>query len=231
MGTIYLVRHGQASFGSANYDQLSPLGFEQARVVGEHLKTRIEKIDAVALGSMRRHRETAQTALAAMGLADVERIEDTGFNEYAFEAIVKAYRPDFHDQSVMKAEFEKHGDDKKAFQQFFEAAITRWTGGEFDHEYEESWPDFHSRCGGALDRLVQHLGHGKTALVFTSGGYIGVTVQRLLGLTVQQAFGFNWHIANASLTKLLYGSRGVSLQSFNEHGHLESADGRLLTFR
>jgi broad specificity phosphatase PhoE len=31
MGQIYLVRHGQASFGSANYDQLSELGHEQAR--------------------------------------------------------------------------------------------------------------------------------------------------------------------------------------------------------
>ena len=230
MGAIYLVRHGQASFGQANYDQLSPLGFEQAQVVGVHLKGRIEKVDAVALGSMRRHRETAATAIAAMGLG-CEMIEDAGFNEYAFEAIVKAHRPDFHDQSVMKAELARSENPQKAFQQFFEAAVARWTSGEHDHEYEESWPDFHSRCGGALDRLVQHLGHGKTALVFTSGGYIGVTVQRLLGLTAQQAFGFNWHIANTSITKLLYGSKGISLQSFNEHGHLESAEGKLLTFR
>ena len=230
MGTIVLVRHGQASFGQANYDQLSPLGFEQARVVGEHLKTRLGPIDAVARGNMRRHRETADTALAAMGL-DLPVIEDVGFNEYAFEAIVKAHRPDFHDQAVMKAELAKSDNPQRAFQQFFEAAVARWTGGEHDHEYEESWPQFHSRCGGALDALIQRIGHGKTALVFTSGGYIGVTVQRLLGLSAQQAFGFNWHIANASITKLLYGSRGISLQSFNEHGHLETDSGKLLTFR
>lgn len=230
MGAIYLVRHGQASFGTSDYDRLSPMGFEQARIVGEHLKARLGTVDAIARGSMRRHRETTDTALAAMGL-DVPVIEDAGFNEYAFEGIVKAYRPDFTDQSVMRAELAASGNPQKAFQQFFEAAVARWTGGEFDHEYEESWPDFHSRCGGALDHLVQHLGHGKTALVFTSGGYIGVTVQRLLGLTAQQAFGFNWHIANASITKLLYGSKGIALQSFNEHGHLETTDGKLLTFR
>ncbi len=230
MGAIYLVRHGQASFGSTDYDRLSPLGFEQAQVVGAHLKERVGTVDAVALGSMRRHRETAQTAVAAMGL-DAETIEDSGFNEYAFEAIVRAHRPDFADQSVMRAELAKSPDPKKAFQLFFSAAIARWTSGDYDHEYEESWPDFHSRCGGALDRLVQHLGHGKTALVFTSGGFIGVTVQRLLGLTAEQAFGFNWHIANGSITKLLYGTRGISLQSFNEHGHLERHDGKLLTFR
>ena len=29
MGTLYLVRHGQASFGSDHYDQLSELGRRQ----------------------------------------------------------------------------------------------------------------------------------------------------------------------------------------------------------
>lgn len=230
MGTIYLVRHGQASFGSQNYDQLSPLGFEQARVVGEHLKGRIDRVDVVAQGTLRRHRETGSTCLAAMGL-DTPIIEDAGFNEYLFEAIITAHTPRYADRKLMQVELAQSGDPKKSFQTLFEAAIARWTGGEHDHDYAESWPDFHSRCGGALDALIQRMGHGKTALVFTSGGYIGVTVQRLLGLTAQQAFGFNWHIANGSITKLLYGGKGVSLQSFNEHGHLETANGKLLTFR
>ncbi len=230
MGTIYLVRHGQASFGSSNYDQLSPLGFEQARVVGEHLKSRIGPVDVVAQGSMRRHRETAQTCLAAMGL-EAPVTEDAGFNEYGFEAIITAHTPRYADRSVMQGELAQSGDHKKAFQTLFEAAIARWTGGEYDHEYEECWPRFSSRCGSALDTLIQNLGPSRTALVFTSGGYISVTVQRLLGLNAQQAFAFNWNIANASVTKLLYGARGVSLQSFNEHGHLETRDGRLLTFR
>ena len=34
MATIYLVRHGQASFGKENYDQLSPRGWEQGRILG-----------------------------------------------------------------------------------------------------------------------------------------------------------------------------------------------------
>ena len=29
MGILYLVRHGQASFGEADYDRLSPLGHRQ----------------------------------------------------------------------------------------------------------------------------------------------------------------------------------------------------------
>ena len=35
MGTLYLVRHGQASFGADDYDVLSPLGHQQALRLGE----------------------------------------------------------------------------------------------------------------------------------------------------------------------------------------------------
>ncbi|HJW57297.1 MAG TPA: hypothetical protein VJ577_18705 [Burkholderiaceae bacterium] len=35
MGQLYLVRHGQACFGSAEHGRLSPLGLAQARLPGE----------------------------------------------------------------------------------------------------------------------------------------------------------------------------------------------------
>ncbi len=37
---ILLVRHGQASWGADDYDQLSPLGDEQSRVLGAALAAR-----------------------------------------------------------------------------------------------------------------------------------------------------------------------------------------------
>ncbi|NWD90503.1 phosphoglycerate mutase family protein, partial [Pseudomonas sp. K5002] len=37
MGSIYLIRHGQASFGADDYDVLSPIGVQQAQVLGRHL--------------------------------------------------------------------------------------------------------------------------------------------------------------------------------------------------
>jgi broad specificity phosphatase PhoE len=38
MGTLYLVRHGQASFGADDYDQLSELGRRQSVRLGEYLR-------------------------------------------------------------------------------------------------------------------------------------------------------------------------------------------------
>ena len=40
MSELYLVRHAQASFGAANYDQLSDLGHQQSRWLGDHLGMR-----------------------------------------------------------------------------------------------------------------------------------------------------------------------------------------------
>ena len=40
MGSIYLIRHGQASFGAENYDVLSPLGYRQSEALGDYLARR-----------------------------------------------------------------------------------------------------------------------------------------------------------------------------------------------
>src|SRR3546814_10473498 len=68
MGAIYLIRHGQASFGAVDYDKLSKRGVEQAAVLGQALAARGVKPDVVICGGMLRHRETALGCLQAMGL-------------------------------------------------------------------------------------------------------------------------------------------------------------------
>ena len=60
MGTLYLVRHGQASFGADNYDQLSPLGWQQSRRLGQYFKERGYQFEAVITGTLQRHDETWQ---------------------------------------------------------------------------------------------------------------------------------------------------------------------------
>ena len=45
MITILLARHGQASFGKKNYDELSELGITQARMLGAHYAHTQRRID------------------------------------------------------------------------------------------------------------------------------------------------------------------------------------------
>mgnify|MGYP003610115975 FL=1 len=64
MTTIYLVRHGQASFGAESYDKLSTTGEQQATVLGQYFQKILKEQPYVVAGGMQRHRQTADFSLA-----------------------------------------------------------------------------------------------------------------------------------------------------------------------
>jgi broad specificity phosphatase PhoE len=66
VGVLLLVRHGQASLGAANYDQLSELGHRQARATGARLARADLVVDRVICGALARQRETAAEVMAMM---------------------------------------------------------------------------------------------------------------------------------------------------------------------
>jgi broad specificity phosphatase PhoE len=229
---IYLIRHAQASFGADDYDALSPLGLQQARVLGEVLAQRLHGVGALQVwcGAMRRHRQTAEGCLAA--LAGEHALEvHAGFNEFDHEQVIAVFEPRYATRGAMQAELRQAADPARAFQAMFERAMARWTGGGFDADYVESWPAFQARCRAALDHVAAAVPRGGTALVFTSGGTLAALMQSLLGLDVEAALRLNWRFANAGISKLALGRDGPRLLSLNEHGHFEGANASLLTFR
>ncbi|MDB4974081.1 MAG: phosphoglycerate mutase [Myxococcaceae bacterium] len=241
MGAIYLVRHGQASFAAADYDDLSTLGREQGRVLGAALHARHVQPDIVVCGGMRRHQQTATECLATLGSArapeqalgpDVDAWEvDRGWDEYDHNEVLGGLDPRYRQQSAVAADMVGTHDPRRAFQQIFERAMARWVDGAYHHEYQESWPAFCQRVDGALERLKTRLGKSQTAVVFTSGGAISVVCRMLLGLADQRTLLLSASLANASVTKLIVGGRGLTLSTLNEHAHFESADKRLITYR
>jgi broad specificity phosphatase PhoE len=69
MGNLYFVRHGQASFGADDYDQLSELGSRQSVRLGEYLAEKGLQFEAVYTGSLKRHIQTyggIQTGMATL---------------------------------------------------------------------------------------------------------------------------------------------------------------------
>lgn len=230
MGAIYLLRHGQASFGSNNYDQLSPMGHRQSRVLGEALRRRGVQPDVVVSGSMQRHQETAAGALAGLDVS-LALQPHPGVNEFDHENVIEVAQPRYADKLVMMGEMAASGDPRRAFQKFFQDAVSRWVGGNHDDEYTEPWSVFKLRCVSALEDLVRLTPPKGTTLVFTSGGTISVICAHLLGLNDAQAFTINWTLANAGITKILSGRDGLHLVSINEHAHLEGSEPGLLTYR
>jgi len=230
MGAIYLLRHGQASFGSQNYDQLSPVGHQQALVLGEALKRRGVKPVQVVSGTMRRHQETAAGALQALGLA-MPPVIHPGVNEFDHENVIEVAEPRYADKATMMSDMAASGDPRRGFQKFFQDAVSRWVGGNHDDEYAEPWSVFKLRCVTALQDLVIQTQPKGDTLVFTSGGTISVICAHMLGLNDSQAFTINWTLANAGVTKIVTGRDGLHLVSINEHAHLESVEPSLLTYR
>ena len=229
MATIYLVRHGQASFGKENYDQLSSRGWEQGRVLGRWLADKVEP-GAIFGGNLQRHRETVEAIATGYGtsLPDMQVLE--GLNEFDHQEVVERLRPEWADKQVMARDLASFPKPARAFQQTFEKAVARWVSGEYDREYSETWRGFQQRVGAALDQLVQ-LADGSDVIVSTSGGPIAVIAQHLLELSDTKALEMNNVIANTSVSRILYSGPRRSLAVFNNYSHLEAENPALVTFR
>lgn len=223
MGRILLVRHGQASFGSDDYDALSELGFEQARLLGEALREQKVDVDRVVVGSMRRHRETAQACVATAGWSAGDLEVDPGWDEFDFLKVLAALpAPEsaVPDRQPTRAEF----------QRWFEEATDQWIDGA-GGDFPETFDAFTGRVEAALARLVQR-GRTGTVAVFTSGGPLAWAAATVLVDGGSSALWkrLNRVSVNTGLTKLITGSRGTNLVTFNEHAHLHSHPD-LLTYR
>ncbi len=230
MGAIYLIRHGQASFGKRNYDALSDTGIQQAKVLGTSLKSRIPVIDRLICGSMRRHQQTAEYCLHSMGIEQTPEV-NTDWNEYDHQDIIRRYKPAYRSHTLMMADLARTLQPRRAFQEMFARAIDRWMSGDFDHEYAESWPDFEQRRVQALQELRSTLGASKTAVVFTSGGPITAICQHLMNIPADNIFRLNWTLANCGVTKVIYSHRGTYLSTLNEHSAFEGPHRDLITYR
>jgi broad specificity phosphatase PhoE len=220
MGQLLLVRHGQASWDSDDYDVLSPTGWEQSRLLGKALATRGIAPDAVVIGGMRRHRETAEACLGELG-SPLSPEVDAGWDEFDHVGMLASHPAPFEGRRPTKAEF----------QEWFETATDRWTAGEHDSDYAESFGAFTGRVSSALRRTAEKEG---TVLVFTSGGPISWSAASLLADEPEVA-GRLWRrlnpvCVNSGVTRLITGRRGTTLVTFNGHAHLDGVPD-MLTYR
>ena len=225
MTTLYLIRHGQASFGQENYDQLSGLGLEQAARLGEVFARRLPQFDAVCLGAMKRHKQTAINCLAGFNqkLEQVEPQFDAAWNEYDHQDILRQFRPEFINSAGMIEYLAQQVDPKQAFEADFNGAIDRWMAGQNDDDYFESWTEFTSRVHRGFNNLLKENSDKKNIAVFTSGGPISLVSQHLLGVSSEKIMQMNWTLLNCGVTKIVSTGSRVFVASLNEHTHFEGA--------
>ncbi|MEU0491441.1 histidine phosphatase family protein [Nocardiopsis sp. NPDC006139] len=211
MPSIYLIRHGKASPEAEDYDELSPTGYEQARLLGAELERRGLRPGPVFSGSLRRQRQTAAAALAEAGI-DAEPTVDERWNEYDHLGLLA-----------------RHPVAEGTLQERLDAGLSAWMAAGGDGP--GSWEAFRGGVRAALEDTVAGLGRGETALVFTSAGVVAAVCAALLRAPAHGFLELNRIVVNGSLTKVVHGRGGTRLLSFNDHAHLEQAGAALTTFR
>ncbi|HAL39569.1 MAG TPA: histidine phosphatase family protein [Polaromonas sp.] len=228
MGTLYLVRHGQASFGADDYDRLSALGHQQSVRLGEYFKYKGVTFDAAMTGTLTRQIQTLAGICEGMGVeSESERSEAhavasvgarllwPGLNEYNSEAVIGAIHPH---------QLEKP-DTPELYRQHFrllKAGLAQWMAGEISPRGMPSYTEFVAGVSSALDHIRSHYdGH---VLLVSSGGPIATAVGHVLGTSTDATIELNMHIRNSSLTEFAFTPKHHRLVSYNTLPHLDAPE-------
>lgn len=254
MTTILLARHGQASFGQENYDQLSELGKTQAQMLGQHYANTQRQIDVVLTGSLVRQQDSARhfweryqlsvntersdgiAVLPAINLDAPDSYVLPKFDEFDHKDVFAKADPAFSSQAAITAELAKSETPNMRLAELFDQAMQRWHAGDNDQDYIESWPHFNNRAQQALEQVRTKvsdlsLDRDSTVLVFTSGGVIAAITAQLLKQSSQTAYQLNKTLVNTGVTSLTLKGERVRLLSLNEYSHLFSEGKQFVTWR
>lgn len=214
MGLLHLVRHGQASFGADDYDNLSALGQRQCARLGEYLAERGATYDAVLIGTLRRHRQSLDAIASALpGLPEARLLP--GLNEYDSHAVIRA---------VTQGELPAVKTPEAAKQHFrlLREGLLRWMDASVQPEGMPTHRDF---LAGVADALAQaRTWADARVLIVSSGGPISTAVGLVLGLAPEAVVELNMRIRNSAITEFHASPKRHSLVCFNSVAHLDHPD-------
>ncbi len=217
MGTLFLVRHGQASFGADDYDVLSPLGLRQSKRLGEYLKTKGLAFEAALTGSLNRQVQTFDGICEGLGL-DAGALPHTrwpGLNEYDSAAVIAAIHP----HPLAKP------DTPELYRQYFRLlkdGLAQWMAGVVSPRGMPSYDEFVAGVNQALNHVrMQHRG---AVLLVSSGGPIATAVGQVLGTSPETTIELNLRIRNSSVTEFAFTPKRHMLVTYNTLPHLDGLE-------
>jgi broad specificity phosphatase PhoE len=211
MGNLYLVRHGQASFGAADYDNLSSLGVQQSVRLGEYFAQKGIQFDAVLTGSLRRHAQT-WAGIAKGAALEHDPLVWPGLNEYDSEAVIQAIHP----QPLQKP------DTPEVYRHHFRLlrdGLRQWMNGVVRPKGMPTYTEFVHGVSSALDHVRQNC--SGNVLMVSSGGPISTAVGHLLGTTPETTIELNLRIRNSSVTEFDFNPKRHALVTYNTLPHLD----------
>jgi broad specificity phosphatase PhoE len=220
MGTLYLVRHGQASLGSDDYDRLSELGTRQCAALGQWFAARGTRFAAVYTGTLRRHAQSLAALAEGHGaLAAEPDAALHGLNEYDAEAVIRSVHPGPLARPTTPEAYRTHF-------RLLRDGLAAWMAGRAQPQGMPDWPAFRAGVARALEAARAH--HDADVLMVSSGGPIATAVAQVLGAPDEAAIELNLRIRNSAVTELAFTPKRHMLVTYNTLPHLDSADGATL---
>ena len=215
MGTLYLVRHGQASFGADDYDVLSPLGQRQSVRLGEYFKSKGLAFDAALTGTLNRQLQTFAGIREGLGAGALPHTQWPGLNEYDSAAVIAAIHP----HPLAKV------DTPELYRQHFRLlkdGLTQWMAGVVSPRGMPSYDEFVANIVQALHHVRSH--HDGAVLLVSSGGPIATAVGQVIGASPEATIALNMRIRNTSVTELTFTPKRHTLMTYNTLPHLDTAE-------
>jgi len=213
MGNLYLVRHGQASFGAEDYDKLSPLGIRQSERLGEYFAAKGVQFEAVLTGTLKRHAQTWAGIASGAGYPHTPLLWP-GLNEYDSEAVIHAIHPGPLEKPDTPELYRHHF-------RLLRDGLTQWMNGVISPVGMPSYEGFVEGVRSALDH-IRHEYSGNVLLV-SSGGPISTAVGHILGTTPEATIEMNLRIRNTAVSEFVFTPRRHMLLTYNGLPHLDDA--------
>ena len=215
MGTLYMVRHGQASFGADDYDQLSELGRQQSVRLGEWFGAKGIRFDGLIAGTLRRHKQTLEGILEGMEHAG-EHLAWDGLNEYDSHAVIAAVHPAPLEKATTPEAYRHHF-------RLLRDGLAKWMAGDAQPEGMPTYRQFVAGVAGALDHVRQNH-YGQNVLMVSSGGPISTAVGHVLGVRPEVTIELNLRIRNTSITEFAFNPKRMMLVMYNALPHLDAPE-------
>ena len=219
MGTLYLIRHGQASFGAADYDVLSDTGHAQSHALGRWFAAQGIRPDRLVHGGLRRQRETLESILTGMD-ASGEPETHPGLSEFDFKALLDA-------RFAQAPAPEGLHDDRRSHFRTLRDTVLMWQRDEIEGA-PETWSSFTARVEAARAHLMRD--GAKTVFAVSSGGAISQMIAATLGAPGQAQIELQLQTRNCAVARFVFGRNRHFLNGFNETPFLTSPDDPLLTY-
>jgi broad specificity phosphatase PhoE len=215
MGTLFLVRHGQASFGAADYDQLSDLGRRQCERLGAWFRSHGRRFDAVLTGTLKRHAQSLAAIETGLGTRHTVQAQPE-LDEYDSHALIRSVHDGPLPQVTTAAEARVHF-------QLLREGLSRWMNGQTQPEGMLRYSSFVAGIDATLAHVRERHANG-TALIVSSGGPISMAVGHVLGLQPEGVIELNLHLRNSALCEFRMSPKRLNLVTFNTLPHLDTPE-------